>query len=148
MSTPTIEAYLNFNGNCAEAMRFYEKTIGGKLEMMMKFSESPDPEMCPPAGTPADVADRILHASLLVGTQRVLASDTMPGQTYEGQKGIALAISYPTVDEARKVFDTFATGGRVDMPLSPTFWAEAFGSVVDRFGTCWLVNGGPKEIGA
>lgn len=147
MSTPTIDAYLNFDGTCAEAMRFYEKTLGGKLEMMMKLSESPDPAMCAPAGSPPEVANRILHASLLIGQQRLLASDTMPGQPYEGQKGFGLAITYPTVAEARKVFDTFATGGRVDMPLSPTFWAEAFGSVVDRFGTCWLINGGPKEMG-
>lgn len=147
MSTPTIDAYLNFDGNCAEAMRFYEKTLGAKLEMMMTFAESPDPAMCPPAGAPPEASNRILHASLLVGAQRLLASDTFPGQPYEGQKGIALAITYPTVAEARKVFDTFATGGRVDMPLAPTFWAEAFGSVVDRFGTCWLVNGGPKEMG-
>lgn len=147
MSTTTIDAYLNFDGNCAEAMRFYEKTLGGKLEMMMKLSESPDPAMCAPADAPPEVANRILHASLLVGQHRLLASDTMPGQPYEGMKGFGLALSFPTVDEARKVFDAFATGGRVDMPLSPTFWAEAFGSVVDRFGTCWLVNGGPKQFG-
>lgn len=148
MTTPTIEAYLNFDGTCAEAMRFYEKMLGGKLEMMMKLSESPDPAMCPPPGTPPEAGDRILHSSLLVGTQRILASDTMPGQPYEGQKGVALTLTYPTVDDARKVFDAFATGGRVDMPLAPTFWAEAFGAVVDRFGTCWLVNGGPKAIGS
>ena len=147
MSTPTIDAYLNFDGTCADAMRFYEKTLGGKLEMMMKLSESPDPEMCAPADAPPEVKNRILHASLLVGQHRLLASDTMPGQPYEGMKGFGLALSYPTVDEARKVFDTFATGGRVDMPMSPTFWAEAFGAVVDRFGTCWLINGGPKEMG-
>lgn len=146
MSTPTLDPYLNFDGNCAEAMRFYEKTLGGKLEMMMKMSESPDPSMCPPPGSPAEVADRILHASLLLGQQRILASDTMPGQTYEGQKGVALTLSYETVDEARKVFDTLATGGRVDMPLAETFWAKTFGAVVDRFGTCWLINGGPKEM--
>lgn len=147
MSTPTLDPYLSFDGNCAEAMRFYEKALGGKLEMMMKMSESPDPAMCPPAGSPAEVADRILHASLLLGQQRILASDSMPGQPYEGQKGVALTLGYQTVDEARRVFDALSPGGRVDMPLAPTFWAEAFGSVVDRFGTCWLVNGGPKAMG-
>lgn len=146
MSTPDINAYLNFDGNCAEAMRFYEKTLGGTLEMMMKFSESPDPAMRSPADAPAEIANRILHASLVVGQQRILASDTMPGQAYEGQKGVALAITYPTVAEARKAFDAFATGGRVDMPFAPTFWADAFGSVVDRYGTSWFISGGPKEM--
>ena len=147
MSTPTLDPSLNFDGNCAEAMRFYEKTLGGTLEMMMKMSESPDPAMCAPADAPPEVKNRILHASLLLGQQRILASDTMPGQPYDGQKGVALTLGYPTVDEARKVFDALSSGGRIDMPLAPTFWAEAFGAVVDRYGTCWLVNGGPKEMG-
>lgn len=142
MPTPTIDAYLNFNGNCAEAMLFYEKALGGKIEMMMTFGQSPDPAMCQPGAE-----DRILHASLLVGEQRLLASDMGPGMTYEGMKGFGLAISYPGVDDARRVFDTLATGGTVGMPLGPTFWAEAFGMVTDRFGTSWLVNGGPKAMG-
>jgi PhnB protein len=143
----TIEAYLNFDGNCAEAMRFYEKALGAKLEMMMTFAESPDPEMCPPPGAGPEVANRILHASLLLGQHRLLASDTMPGQPWEGMKGFGLALSYDSVDEAKRVFDKLADGGRVDMPMAPTFWAEAFGMVVDRFGACWLVNGGPKPMG-
>lgn len=147
MSIPTLDPYLNFDGTCADAMRFYEKTLGGTLEMMMKLSESPDPEMCAPANAPPEVADRILHASLLLGERRILASDTMPGQPYEGQKGVALTLSYDTVAEARQVFDALGAGGRVDMPLAETFWAEAFGALVDRYGTCWLINGGPKPMG-
>lgn len=142
---PPIEAYLTFDGNCAEAMRFYEKTLGAKLEVMMTNAESPDPAMCPPPGSPD--ANRILHASLLLGDeQRLMASDAMPGQPYEGMKGFGLAITYPTVAEARRVFDTLATGGQVGMPMGPTFWAEAFGMVTDRFGTPWLINGGPKPM--
>ena len=144
----TIEAYLNFNGTCAEAMRFYEKALpGAKLEMMMTFAESPDPEMCQPPGAGADVKDRILHASLLLGNTRLLASDTMPGQPYEGMKGFGVAIGYDSVDDANKAFDQLATGGTVGMPITATFWAEAFGMVTDRFGTCWLVGGGPKPMG-
>lgn len=91
----TIEAYLNFNGNCAEAMRFYEKSLpGAKLEMMMTFAESPDPAMCPPPDASAAEKDRILHASLLLGETRLMASDTLPGQPYEGMKGFGVAISY------------------------------------------------------
>lgn len=143
---PNIEAYLTFDGNCAEAMRFYEKTLGAKIEMMMTNAESPDPSMCPPPGSPD--GNRILHASLLLGEEhRLMASDSMPGQPYEGMKGFGLAITYPTVAEARRIFDALATGGQVGMPMGETFWAEAFGMVTDRFGTPWLINGGAKPMG-
>lgn len=138
---PTIDAYLTFDGTCAEAMRFYEKALGAKLEMMMTNAQSPDPTMCPPGHE-----DRILHASLAIDGRRLMASDSMPGQPYQGMHGFGLALAYPTVAEARKVFDTLATGGRVDMPMQPTFWADAFGMVVDRYGTPWLINGGPRPM--
>ena len=44
----TLDTYLFFDGNCAEAMRFYEKTLGGKLEMMMTQADAPPW----PAGAP------------------------------------------------------------------------------------------------
>lgn len=138
---PTIDAYLTFDGTCAEAMRFYEKALDAKLEMMMTNAQSPDPTMCPPGHE-----DRILHASLAIDGRRLMASDSMPGQPYQGMHGFGLALAYPTVAEARKVFDTLATGGRVDMPMQPTFWADAFGMVVDRYGTPWLINGGPRPM--
>lgn len=142
MPTPTIDAYLTFDGTCAEAMRFYEKVLGAKLEMMMTGAQSPDPAMCAPGGE-----DRILHASLLVDGQRLLASDSMPGQPFEGMKGFGLALSYPSVADAKRVFDALSAGGQVGMPMARTFWAEAFGMVTDRFGTPWLVNGGPLPVG-
>jgi PhnB protein len=144
----TIEAYLNFDGTCAEAMRFYEKALpGAKLEMIMSFAESPDPQMSPPPDASPELKNRTLHASLMLGNTRLMASDTMPGQPYEGMKGFGVAISYDAVDDAKKAFDKLANGGTVGMPLSPTFWAESFGMVTDRFGTCWLINGGPKPMG-
>ena len=56
---PNIDSYLFFDGNCAEAMKFYERALGAKLEMMMKGSESPAKEHMPPGS-----GDKILHARL------------------------------------------------------------------------------------
>ena len=66
----------------------------------------------------------------------------MAGQPYEGMKGFSLALAYPTAAEAKKVFGALSDGGKVTMPMEKTFWAEAFGMLVDRFGTPWMVNGG------
>jgi PhnB protein len=130
-----LDTYLFFNGNCAEAMRFYERTLGGEL-MLMKNSESPAA-----AHTDPRDADRIMHARLTVDDRWLMASDCPTGQPYEGMKGFSLSLTYPTVEEARRVFDKLSDGGKIAMPFAKTFWAEAFGMCVDRFGTHWMVNG-------
>jgi PhnB protein len=137
---PVLDSYLFFDGNCAEAMRFYERTLGGKLDMAMTYGESPDPEHCP-----AGSKDRIMHAHMTVDGRALMASDIPAGQPSPGMNGFALSLSYPTADEARRVFDALAAGGKVQMPMSKTFWADAFGMLVDRFGAPWMVNGGVKS---
>lgn len=131
------ESYIFFDGNCADAMRFYERTLGGKIEMMLTGAESPEAANLPPGS-----ANQIMHASLsLPGGGRLMASDSM-GQPYEGMKGFALSLNYPDVAQARRIFDALADGGSVTMPLDKTFWAEAFGMLTDRYGTPWMVSGG------
>jgi PhnB protein len=133
---PQLDSYLTFNGNCADAMRFYERTLGGKLSLMT-HAESPMAAQTPPGS-----ADRIMHARLDFDGGMLMASDWMAGQPYGGMKGFSLSLIYPTAAEARRMFDTLAQGGQVTMPMDKTFWAEAFGMLVDRFGTPWMVNGG------
>ena len=132
-----LNAYLFFDGDCADAMRFYERTLGGKIEIMMTHAESPDPGQTSP-----ESANRILHARLVGDGFMLMGSDAMVGRPYEGMKGYSLSLIYPTVPEAQRVFDALAKGGQVGMPLQKTFWTEGFGMVVDRFGTPWMVNGG------
>jgi PhnB protein len=133
---PLIDAYLFFDGNCADAMRFYERTLGGKLEMMT-HAESPMAAQTPPGS-----ADRILHARLVIDGRMLMASDSMVGQPYKGMNGFSLSLAYPKVADAKRVFDALAAGGKVIMPLEKTFWVEAFGMLVDRFSTPWMINGG------
>lgn len=139
MSRP--DAHLNFDGDCAEAMRFYERTFGGKLEMLMTYGQSPYG-----GETPEAERDRVIHARLALPTGGLLMGcDTTSRYPYQGKKGFSLALIYPTVAEARQVFDTLAEGGEIEMPLDKTFWADAFGMVTDRFGTPWMINGAPRS---
>jgi len=131
-----LNAYLFFDGTCADAMRFYERTLGGKLDLMT-HAGSPMADQTPPGS-----ADRILHARLTINGGTLMASDSMVGQPYGGMKGFSLSLVYPSVADAKRVFDALADGGRMSMPLQKTFWAEAFGMLVDRFGTPWMVSGG------
>ena len=131
-----LNTYLFFDGNCADAMRFYERTLGGKLSLMT-HAESPMAAQTPPGS-----ADRIMHARLDFDGGMLMASDWIAGQPYGGMKGFSLSLIYPTAAEARRMFDTLAQGGQVTMPMDKTFWAEVFGMLVDRFGAPWMVNGG------
>ena len=135
-----LEGYLFFDGTCADAMRFYERTLGGKLEMMMTAAQAPNAGELPPGS-----ANRILHARLVVDGRVLMASDSMVGQPYGGMKGFSLSLAYPGVAEAKRVFDALAADGNVTMPFAETFWVEAFGMLVDRFGTPWMVNGGAAK---
>lgn len=130
-----LTAYLNFNGNCAEAMRFYERALGGKMEGLMKQGEAPGGDQLPPGS-----AERVMHAALQVNGGTLMAADTMVGQPQEKMSGFALALHYDTVDEGKRAFNALADGGKVIMPFEPTFWAKGYGMLVDRFGTPWMVN--------
>ena len=143
MATPTLDVYLTFDGNAREAMKFYADTLGGTMQAMMTFGEAPDGicDQLPPGNE-----DRIMHSSLMLGDRALMASDTMPGQPYQGQHGVGLALTYTTVEEAKRIFEQLAAGGEVQMPMGPTFWAESFGMCKDRFGTSWLVNGAMKPF--
>ena len=131
-----LDTYLFFDGNCADAMRFYERTLGGKLQLMT-HGDSPMAAQTPPGS-----ANRIMHARLELDGRLLMASDSMVGQPYERMKGFSLSLIYPTVAEAQRMFSALAEGGQITMPIAKTFWAEAFGMLVDRFGTPWMVNGG------
>lgn len=134
---PVLDSYLFFNGNCAEAMRFYERTLGGKLEAVMTYGQSPDPQQCPPGAQ-----DLVMHASLKLGDRTLMASDVPPGMDPKPMAGFSLSLVYDSVDEARGIFEALSQGGTVTMPQAKTFWADTFGMVVDRFGTPWMVGGG------
>ena len=135
-----IDSYLHFDGNCAEAMRFYARVLDGELESMMTGAESPAAEHIP-----EERRDQILHASIVLGDHRLMASDWMHPSPYPGMHGFGVALGYPTVAEARRAFDALAEGGQVTMPFEKTFWAEGFGMVIDRFGTPWMLSGPPAE---
>jgi PhnB protein len=136
---PTLDSYLFFDGQCAEAMRFYERTLGGRMESLMTYAQSPDPAACPPGDK-----DRVMHASVVLPDGRMLMASDSPAGMHKPMAGFALALNYPTADEARKVFDALSAGGSVMMPMGKTFWTEAFGMLTDRFGTPWMVGGGAQ----
>ena len=129
-----MQTYLFFDGRCEEALEFYKKAVGAKVEMMMRNKESPEP---PPPGMKAP-PEKIMHASFHIGDTRVLASDGMCGGQPKFQ-GFSLALDAKDDAEAKRFFGALSEGGQVQMPLTPTFFASSFGMLTDRFGIGWMV---------
>lgn len=129
-----ITPYLNFDGQCEEAFRHYERVLGGRIEFMQSFGDSPMSGEVPPGWH-----DRILHAHLVVGEAELMASDTPPGQ-YSPPGDLHVALHLDDASEAERIFHALADGGKVTMPLEKTFWAERFAMLVDRYGIPWTLN--------
>jgi PhnB protein len=129
-----VSPYLNFSGNCAEAFRFYEQALGGKIVMMQTHGESAMRDK-----TPKEWHDAVLHVRMTIGNQVLMGSDAPP-QHFEKPQGFAVSLSLKDKAESERVFNALAEGGRVTMPFQATFWSAGFGGLVDRFGTPWMIN--------
>ena len=129
-----LNAYLLFNGNCEEAVKFYEKCLGGKIIAMLTYAGTPAEQHVPP-----EMRNKILHARLDVGDQMLLASDCPPNQFYP-PKGFSVSLIVDKPEDAERLFHALEEGGKVEMPIAQTFWAARFGMLTDRFGIPWMVN--------
>jgi PhnB protein len=128
-----VDPYLNFEGRCEEALEFYKKAVGAKVEMMMRCKEAPDPGKIKPG-----LEDKILHSSFKVGDSTIMATDGY-NQNKTNFEGISLALSAKNETEAKRLFDALADGGQVKMQLTKTFFSPAFGMLADKFGVPWMV---------
>lgn len=131
-----VQAYLMFNGRTEEALAFYTQAVGAEVTALMRFGEAPEPP--PPGMVPEGWDDKVMHASFRVGEAELMASDGCQSDA-AGFAGVSLALSVATKEEAETRFAALVEGGQVTMPLGPTFFAPAFGSLTDRFGVSWLV---------
>ena len=131
-----VQPYLFFNGQCEAALAFYQQAVGAEIDMLMRFSESPDPT--PPDLVPTEWGNKVMHCSFRIGHTVVMASDgCAPDPEF---KGFSLSLSVHDAAAAETVFAALAEGGEVQMPLATTFWSPRFGTLTDRFGVSWMVG--------
>ena len=133
--------YLNFNGDCQEAFRYYERVLGGKIIMMMSHADMPADAQ---AQTPPEWKNKIMHARLVVGDQVLMGSDSPPGH-FEKTQGMYVALQVDDPDKAERIFAALADNGAVRMPIQQTFWAIRFGMLTDKFGIPWMINCEAKQ---
>ena len=129
-----LNPYLTFKGQCEEAFKFYEHALGGKIEFILTYGNSPMADQ-----VPTEWHNKILHATLVV-SGKVLQGADGPPDYKEEMKGFAVAIGIDDPAEAERIFRALAEKGTVQMPLQETFWAFRFGMLTDEFGVPWLIN--------
>jgi len=133
-----VQPYLFFEGRAEEAIEFYQKVLGAEVTGLMRMKEAPEGGGPP---LPPGSENKVMHAALKIGDSVVMASDGMVSGK-PNFAGISLTISAKDTAEAERVFKALGEGGKVQMPLTKTFFAEKFGSVADKFGVSWMVVAG------
>ena len=131
-----IQPYLFFDGRCQEALDYYTSALGAKVEMLMRFKDSP--EATDPAKVPPGAGDNVMHASVRIGDTVLMASDGF-GKGKPVFQGFALSLSVKNDAEADRLFSALAKGGTIQQDLTKTFFASSFGMVTDKFGVPWMV---------
>lgn len=130
-----VNPFLQFNGTCEEAFRFYARCLGGEIVMLMRYGEAPMPaEQKSP-----QMAEKVIHARLVAQGAVLMGSDAPP-QFAEKPQGFTVSVSVDDAGEAERLFHALVEGGVVRMPIGETFWAQRFGMLVDRYGTPWMIN--------
>ena len=131
-----VQSYLFFDGRTEEAIEFYKKALGAKVEMVMRYKEAP--EAPPPGMVPPGSENKVMHSSFRIGETVVMASDgNCAGKP--AFNGFSLSITVANEGEADRVFAALGDGGQVQMPLAKTFFSPKFGMVADKFGVSWMV---------
>jgi len=125
-----LDIYINYAGNCEEAFRFYEQHLGGKIVMMMKHREHPNPQL------PPEWADKILHAQIELGGAVLMGAD-IPNA--EPMRSAYASLTVDTAEDAERMYALLADGGQIFMKMEKMFFAERFAMLRDRFGTSWML---------
>ncbi|MCR5888279.1 VOC family protein [Hymenobacter sp. J193] len=133
MNTPRLTPYLTFNGNCCQAMTFYQQCLGGEL-MVQPFEGTPAAEHVAP-----EALQNVLHSSLTTADMVLMASDSGMGPVSKGDM-VSLSVNCQSLEEIQRLFDLLSVGGAVTMPLQDTFWGATFGMFADQFGIDWMLN--------
>ena len=138
-----IDIYINFNGNCREAVEFYAQVFGTEKPQMMRFGDMPPN---PKFTLPEDAKNLIMHTRLEINGSNVMFSDVLPGMQFIAGNNISLSYISKNENEIKSLFNKLKESGTVRMDLQETFWSKCYGSLMDRFGIEWQFNLDNGEI--
>jgi PhnB protein len=141
---PTINPYINFNGNAEEAFTFYKSVFGGEFEGILRFKDVASDEF----PVPEAESEKIMRIALRIGGNFLIANDVPAamGPVSENENRSKIAVSAETKEQAEKIFAGLSEGGEVEMPMDESPWGTQFAMFRDKYGIEWTVEFDPKEV--
>ncbi len=128
--------YLMFDGNCAEAVEFYQKILGGESQILRYGDAPPNPAF----PVPAEAKDLVMHAELRKAGHLIRFADTFPGNRIRVGNNISFSLELEAKEEVQKVFEALAEKGQIEMELQQTFFSPLYGKLTDKFGITWQLT--------
>ncbi|WP_094228733.1 VOC family protein [Methanolobus psychrotolerans] len=133
----SVQAYINYNGNCREAVEYYAEVFGTEKPQIMFYRDVPLDEDFP---LTEETMDLVMHTSLDIEGSTVMFSDVPPGMSLITGNNVSLVIISKDMDKIKAMFDKLKGDGTVGMDLQETFWSKLYGFVTDKFGVGWQFN--------
>ncbi len=131
-----VQPYLFFDGKCEEALDFYRKALDAKVVTLMRFKDNPEPPQ--PGMIPPGSENKVMHTSFRIGDTTLMASDGR-NTGHPTFQGVSLSLTASNDAEAERLFAALQDGGKVQTPMTKTFFSSRFGMVADRFGVSWMI---------
>ena len=138
---PTINPYINFNGNAEEAFKFYQSVFGGEFETIVRFKDLESDEF----PVPEAEANKIMRITLPIGPNTLIANDvpTALGPVSETENRSKISVSAESREEAENIFNGLSADAEVEMPLSESPWGTYFAMFRDKYGIEWTIEFDP-----
>ncbi len=124
----------NFDGHCRAAFSYYEKVLGGDIQQLFLYSDSPNA-----SSLPNELQDKVMHGSVNIGNIELVGSDVMEEQ-YKKPEGFFILLSLDSSDKVKQIFADLSVDGEVLMSPETTFWSSCYAMVIDQFGIPWKLN--------
>lgn len=139
-----IDIYINFNGNCRDAVEFYTQVFGTEKPQIMTFGDAPP---TPEFAFPEEAKSLVMHTQLKINGSNVMFSDVCPGMPFVAGNNISLTIVSTNLDQIKSIFNKLKEGGTVSMDLQETFWSKCYGMLTDKFGIQWQLSYDSGQMG-
>lgn len=135
----SVETYINFNGNCREAVEFYADVFGTEKPKIMLFGDMPSDNGFPLTEATSNL---VMHTEIKVMGSTIMFSDVPPDMPFTAGNNISLVLRSDDMDGLKAIFNQLKEGGHVMMDLQETFWSKCYGFVTDKFGIGWQLSYG------
>lgn len=143
LTMPTINPYINFNGNAEEAFTFYKSVFGGEFTSITRFKDIASAEF----PVSEKEAEKIMRIVLPIGNNVLIANDVPEamGRVSENENRSKIAITADSKEEAERIFNGLSVGGTVEMPMGESPWGTSFAMFRDKYGIEWTVEYASKK---